>query len=135
MRRLGLAVLLAISALLAPAVAHADPKPRTGTIVLVEQEQLHFGDTASFITTDNLKGREYPMVYVVCYSVVDGHLLYGQLDYPDVAFLLGGGSSPWWDSDDDGVCVGRLYSYGSPHIGENPFWIADTPTFVVLKDT
>jgi hypothetical protein len=31
------------------------------------------------------------MVYVACRSDADGSLLYGQLDHPDVTFVLGGG--------------------------------------------
>jgi hypothetical protein len=61
-----------------------------------------------------LKGTEYPMVYVECYSKDDGSLLYGQLDHPDAEFVLGGGWSPWYDISPSPAakCFAHLYAYG-----------------------
>ena len=66
-----------------------------------------------------LKGTEYPMVYVECYSTVDGSLLYGQLDHPDAEFVLGGGWSPWFDvvPSPDATCLAHLYAYGGKSKG------------------
>jgi hypothetical protein len=52
------------------------------------------------------------LVYVECDSAVDGSLLYGQLDSPSTAFVLGAASSPWWSKDDAAHCQGHLYAYG-----------------------
>lgn len=73
---------------------------------------LSFGKEVTFTTVvEPIGGNEWPMVYVECRSVIDGSVLYGQLDHPDVAFLLGGGSSPWWSVQSDGDCVATLYAY------------------------
>lgn len=72
-----------------------------------------FGGTVTFTTTVvGLQGPEYPMVYVECSSTADGSLLYGQLDHPNVGFVLGGGSSRWWTVRDSAHCLAHLYAYG-----------------------
>jgi hypothetical protein len=67
-----------------------------------------------------LKGGEYPMVYLACYSADTGKLLYGQLDHPDETFVLGGGSSDWWQIDPapGATCYAHLRSYGGKTIRE-----------------
>lgn len=112
MKKIIASILIALG-LMVPTVTHAakavDP---SGTIVLNETGSLQFGDTVTFTTThDRLKGSQWPMIYVACRSVVDGTLLYGQLDHPEVGFLLGGASSPWWDQRDNALCQGYLYAY------------------------
>jgi hypothetical protein len=76
-----------------------------------------------------LKGSAYPMVYLK--ATEDGEVVYGQLDYPDTAFLLGGGSSPWITPGNPhyrqpATCVAELWSYGGPK-GEE--FLATTPEF------
>jgi hypothetical protein len=84
---------------------------------------LKFGDTVTFSTSAvGLKGGEYPLVYVEC-DAADGSVLYGQLDYPNTAFLLGGGSSPWWLVGGDAVCNAGLFSYG----GKTEYKLAELP--------
>jgi hypothetical protein len=74
---------------------------------------LKLGDPVTFTTTvESLNGGEYPLVYLECTSVLDGAVLYGQLDYPDATFVLGGGSSQWWAQQDAANCDATLYSYG-----------------------
>jgi hypothetical protein len=73
---------------------------------------LAFGSAVTFTTTiEPLSGKEWPMVYVECRSVNDGSVLYGQLDYPDTTFVLGGGSSPWWSVQSDADCTAQLLAY------------------------
>jgi hypothetical protein len=73
---------------------------------------LTFGQGVTFTTViEPIGGNEWPMVYVECRSVIDGSVLYGQLDYPDVVFQLGGGSSPWWSVQSDGDCMATLFAY------------------------
>jgi hypothetical protein len=74
---------------------------------------LRLGDPVTFSTTVvGLGGGEYPLVYLECTSVLDGSVLYGQLDYPDATFILGGGSSQWWADRGAANCDAVLYSYG-----------------------
>lgn len=128
MRRLLVAAAIVLGGLLSPVIATAAPSARAGTIVLNESGPFAFQDEVTFTTTDNLKGREYPMVYVVCTSDVTGEVLYGQLDHPNTVFVLGGGSSPWHASSDDANCKGVLYSYGGR---EDQVFLAETPSFFV----
>jgi len=91
------------------------------SIVLNEAGQaLAFGASVTFTTSVvGLNGTEYPLVYVECRSVVDGSLLYGQLDHPSATFVLGGGSSRWWSVRDDARCLAHLYSYGGKEQGHD----------------
>ena len=74
---------------------------------------LKLGDAVTFTTSaGGLNGGEYPLVYLECKSVLDGSVLYGQLDHPDASFILGGGSSQWWLVGGDANCDAVLYSYG-----------------------
>ena len=83
-------------------------------------QELAFGDSVTFTTrVVGLNGTEYPLVYVECHSVVDGSLLYGQLDHPSATFALGGGSSRWWSVRDDARCLAHLYAYGGKENGHD----------------
>lgn len=91
----------------------------SGTITGPNESQPYaFGQAVTFTTTaTGLKGNQYPMVYLECYSVVDGTLLYGQLDYPTTPFQLGGGSSKWHLQRDDATCIAHLFAYGGKYRG------------------
>jgi hypothetical protein len=100
----------------------------TSTISLNEVGPFSFGDAVTFTTNAvGLNGGEYPLVYVECRSVVDGSVLYGQLDYPTTAFLLGGGSSPWWANRVDANCTAVLYSYGGKSQGMESIYVLAGP--------
>jgi len=74
---------------------------------------LKLGDEVTFTTSAvGLGGGEYPLVYLECKSVLNGSVLYGQLDHPDATFVLGGGSSQWWLVGSAANCDAVLYSYG-----------------------
>jgi len=104
-----LIVLITVLALATGAAAKAAP---SGTIVLNEPGPYAFQDEITFtVTTSGLKGYQYPMVYVLCTSVVDGQPLYGQLAHPEETFVLGGGSSQWYTQRDDANCTATLYAY------------------------
>jgi hypothetical protein len=78
------------------------------------------GSSVSFTTNVvNLKGSEWAMVYVACYSDVDGRLLYGELATPDSTFVLGGGSSDWWllEPAPAATCYAHLWAYGGREKG------------------
>ncbi len=125
MRKL-LAGALVASVLVLAAVASAAPPVASGTIsgpneagpyvFTADPDYLTSSRVTFTTTTSGLKGNQYPLVYVECVSVVDGAVLYGQLDLPETAFLLGGGSSPWWGQRDDAHCVATLYVYGGKTI-------------------
>ena len=84
----------------------------SATIDFVTPGPYAFGGTVYFATNaGDLNGGSYPMVLVKCFAA-DDSILYGQLDYPDVGFLLGGGSSPWWLNRVDANCNASLWSYG-----------------------
>lgn len=108
-----------ISMLALVPAAFSAPKQPSGTIAGPNEAAPYtFGDAVSFTTTTaNLKGNQWPMVLVSCYSVVDDELLYGQLAPPvadsnDEVFYLGGGSSEWHTDRDDANCTATLYAYG-----------------------
>ncbi len=86
----------------------------TSTIALNQAGlPLTLGSSVTFTTTVvGLKGGEYPMVYVACFSPATGAILYGQLDHPDATFILGGGSSAWWLVGGPANCLAHLYSSG-----------------------
>jgi hypothetical protein len=112
-----LRALLAASALalaFALPVSAAPPVP-TGTITIASVDPVIGGEVTFTVTTDNLKGNQYPLVYLSC--VANGSVVYGQLDYPETVFILGGGTSPWIDPNDPNylapaVCTAYLYAYG-----------------------
>ena len=129
MKLLALFAILALT-LVTPAAA---AKPvASGTITGPNEAAPYaFGDPITFtVTTANLKGNQYPLVYVACSSVVDGELLYGQLAHPYETFVLGGGSSPWHLDRDDVNCLAHLYAYGGKEKGFDVIVeLADPVTF------
>ena len=117
MRRF-LAVAFAAALVLSLAApAAAAPAPLSGTIVL-DTAAPAYGQPVTFTTsvTGRLKHYQYPLVYVACSQA--GVLVYGQLDYPDAAFLLGGGSSDWVTlGGGPADCTATLYIYPGLHSG------------------
>ena len=107
-----LVIALVLFALAAPAAAA--PEPASGTISGPNESAPYaFGDSVTFtVTTADLKGNQYPLVYVACRSVVDDELLYGQLAHPFETFVLGGGSSEWHTDRDDANCTADVRVYG-----------------------
>jgi hypothetical protein len=104
-------LLAAAAALLIASPVAAAPSA-SGTIVITSDLiGIGFGDAVTFaVTTDNLKGYQYPMVYLVCRQ--GSTVVYGQLDHPTTTFILGGGSSPWWYSPGPASCEATLWAYG-----------------------
>ena len=95
-----------------------------GSSISLDQfgQALHLGSQVTFTTTAvGLSGGQYPMVYVECRDYGDGSVLYGQLDHPDVTFVLGGGSSRWWLVPNDAMCHAWLYAYGGKSKGYDTF--------------
>jgi hypothetical protein len=122
MRRF-LAVAFAAALILSVAVpVAAAPAPPSGTIVL-DTAAPAYGQPVTFTTTvsGRLKVYQYPLVYVACSQ---DELVYGQLDYPDTAFILGGGSSLWVTrGGGPAECIATLYIY--PGLHEKPIiWLA-----------
>lgn len=117
-----IALTAAITALIWGSNALSSPPVPSGTIAIsaTTPGPYAFQSLIAFdVTTSDLKGNQYPLVYVECYSQVDGALLYGQLDLPTVDFLLGGGSSTWWMQRDDASCLAHLYAYGGKEKGND----------------
>lgn len=97
---------------------HAGTSTAGSTIQLNAGGDLRLGGDVTFTTsTVDLGGGEYPMVYVACSSDADGSLLYGQLDHPDATFVLGGGSSRWWQVGGSAGCKAWLHAYGGKSKG------------------
>jgi hypothetical protein len=96
-------------------------KTPTGTISGPNEPGPYaFGQSVTFSwSVDGLKGNQYPLIYVTAFSKVDGTLLYGQLDHPDAAFLLGGGWSLWHDQRNDVNCLAHLFAYGGKDQGQS----------------
>ena len=115
-------ILLSIFAIFAITAvsAYAAPPVASGTISGPNEAAPYaFGDEITFTTTTSgLRGTQYPLVYVECYSVVDGTFLYGQLDHPIATFELGADSSQWHVQRDDANCNATLYAYGGK--GQTP---------------
>lgn len=111
---------MALAVTVTPAIAGKGGKNAAATAGATSTISLNpsaaapaFGGTVTFTTNVvGLQGAEYPLVYVECSSTADGSLLYGQLDHPDVGFVLGGGSSRWWTVRDSAHCLAHLYAYG-----------------------
>jgi hypothetical protein len=113
-------LVIMVAVLLLAASAAAGKAAPTGSIQINQPGPYAFQDVVTFTTSaSGLKGTQYPMVYVECRSVVDDEVLYGQLDHPNVSFVLGGGSSPWWQDRDDTHCTATLYAYGGK--GQTPY--------------
>lgn len=106
------------------------PTP-TGTITGPNEPAPYaFGETVTFTTgVTGLKGSEYALVYVEAVSVVDGTVLYGQLDLPSTVFLLGGGSSLWHSQRDDARCTAYLKVYGGKERGHDVILDLGSVTF------
>jgi hypothetical protein len=87
----------------------------SGTISLITTNPTYQQPvTFAWSVTGKLKGYQYPMIYVEAYQ--DGVLVYGQLDYPDTAFILGGGSSKWTErGGGPAECVAHLMIYPGIH--------------------
>lgn len=107
---------LALGLALAAPVSAAPPAP-TGTLTITSVDPTIGGEVTFSETHNGLKGNQYVLVYLAC--EVDGRTVYGQLDYPETVFILGGGSSPWiTPSDPDYLapanCTASLRVYG-PH--------------------
>lgn len=107
---------LALALLIASPVSAA-PKTPTGTLTITSLDATIGGAVTFSATTANLKGYQYPLVYLAC--VVDGRTVYGQLALPSDTFILGGGSSPWIDPNDPdylapATCTAYLYVYPGP---------------------
>ena len=119
-------------------VATAAPPTPSGTIAIGAGSDLNFDGVVTFDTTHSgFKGYQYPLVYLACYQDIDGvpgidtsfaslDLVYGQLDYPATAFVLGGGSSPWRNTYGGGPaeCVARLMVYGDKDDGGPQYVLA-----------
>lgn len=97
------------------------PLAPTGTISINEAAPYNYGDTLTFKTTDNLKGRFYPMVAVHLFQDADADgtveedmmgddLVWLTLNHPEQAVILGAGGS---GLDQSQPAKGRatLYSY------------------------
>ena len=116
---------LALALLIAGPVMAA-PKVASGSLVITSDlVGVAFGDAVTFsATTDNLKGYQYPLVYLACYQ--SGVLVYGQLDLPTATFILGGGSSLWHQSPGPADCSAKLYAYPGVHHND-PIILLDGP--------
>ena len=105
-----------IAALLISGTALAVPPAPSGTLTITSLD-AQFGGAVTFsATTDNLKGYQYPLVYLACYQ--GATLVYGQLGLPTETFILGGGSSDWWTSPGPADCEATLYAYPGFHAGD-----------------
>src|SRR4030042_2983755 len=108
----------------------AKPSSDPSTIVMNEDPiTLSLGSNVTFSTLANgLKGPEYPMVYLECKQ--NSAVVYGQLDHPEVTFVLGGGSSQWKLNGGSATCKAYLYAYGGKNRGYDVIrLLAETPTF------
>ncbi|MBA3877351.1 MAG: hypothetical protein C0498_10500 [Anaerolinea sp.] len=104
-------------------------KPATTSSISLNEagQALSLGSSVTFTTTvGDLTGTEYPLVYLACYSTSSGALVYGQLDLPGTVFVLGGGSSDWWQVGGPANCVAHLYAYGT-HGGQDTIRELATP--------
>lgn len=87
-----LASLLLAGALAGP--VSAAPPVASGTIEYASVDPVIGGEVTFTVTTTNLKGNQYPLVYLRCVNGAN-ETVYGQLDLPSTVFILGGGSSDW----------------------------------------
>lgn len=89
---------------------------------------LSLGSSVTFTTTvGDLTGTERALVYLKC---VEGDIVvYGQLDLPGTTFVLGGGSSPWWQAGGTATCVGYLDAYGTHGGSDTIRVLAETAPF------
>lgn len=85
-------------------------KVASGTISIKSLDARFQGAVNFNTTVSGLKGNQYPMIVVSCYQ--NEELVYAQLDHSDATFILGGGSSKWWQSPGPASCKAILYAYG-----------------------
>jgi hypothetical protein len=124
-----LGVALAAALVLIPStVGAAKPLPPAGTIAIAAGSDPSYQGVVMFdVSTDGITGTRYPLVYVACSQ--DGSLVYGQLDHPDAAFLLGGGWSDWVEVGGGAAdCTASLLVYGGKVKGR------DVITFLASVD-
>ena len=103
--------------------------PAISSISLDQAGQtLSLGSSVTFTTTvGDLTGTERALVYLKC---VEGDtVVYGQLDLPGTTFVLGGGSSPWWQAGGTATCVGYLDAYGTHGGSDTIRVLAETAPF------
>ena len=84
----------------------------SGPVIILNQDPttLHLGSTVTFTTsTSGLGGNQYPQIGLECSQ--SGHVVYGELQGPNYAFTLGGGSSEWRDVGGGASCTATLYAY------------------------
>ena len=99
------------------------------SITLDQSNQtLSLGMPVTFTTSaTGLIGNEYALLYLRC---MEGDtVVYGQLDLPGTTFVLGGGSSPWWQLGGTATCAGYLEAYGTHGGYDTVRVLAQTPTF------
>ena len=91
----------------------------TGAFISVnEGSDLRLGGAVTFSSQAGaLGGGEYPMIVVACFSDATGDKVYAQLDRPEATFVLGGGSSKWWNVGGAADCKATLYAYGGKDRG------------------
>ncbi|MFL5721535.1 MAG: hypothetical protein ACJ778_13770 [Chloroflexota bacterium] len=83
-----------------------------GASIVVDQsgEALALGSRVTLTThIVGLAGNEWAMVYLKCNE--GDTVVYGQLDYPETTFVLGGGSSLWREIGGTARCTGYLKAY------------------------
>ena len=132
------AALVATPAVAMAGKGGAKPTPVVSSITLTQGSDtsrvvgtLAFGSAVTFTTTvEPLAGREWPMVSLDCRTVLDGCLLYGQLDFPEATFILGGGWSPWWNVESDAECTAQLLAFSKSSAQGRP--LAQSETFYVV---
>ena len=104
------------------------PNGPTGTIAINEPGPYHYGDTLTFTCSDNLKGRQYPMVAVHLFQ--SDELVWLQLNHPETPVILGGGSSEL-DASQPAKGKATLYAY-SWKGGQESIVPLDSPEFDVV---
>jgi hypothetical protein len=93
---------------------HGGAGATQSSVITLDQAPGAFalGTPVTFTTTvADLSGNEWAMVYLKCDQA--GTVVYGQLDLPGTVFVLGAGSSPWWEVGGTATCVAYLEAYGS----------------------
>ena len=110
---------------------HDGAASTASSISLDQADQLLVLGTKVTFTTSvvGLTGNEYALVYLKCTE--DGAVVYGQLDLPGTTFVLGGGSSPWWQVGGTATCVAYLEAYGSHGGSDTIRVLAQTAAFTV----
>ena len=96
----------------------------TGISLNQDPTTLHLGSTVTFTTSYSLSGNQYAQVGIRCSQ--SGHVVYGELQNPNYAFTLGGGSSEWWDVGGGASCTATLYAYSVSGGAESITWLAAT---------